>query len=255
MCVGVSGVGRQRELRARRVNGAELRARLAQRDGDVLGGVVVVNVAVPLAVDDDLDPRRARERDEHVVERGDAGGDPRGRLHRRAQRRRRPISIHKTTTMRARTTTMARLCLLATLSLSHALQAQTRHRTSLLQARTTALRAQADGPVVALTREQGKNGGLAAALEGVASVEIPAVAQTRTADMEAALDAALLFVDEAWDWVVITSPEAARTFGDAAARSGVSMMRDARSSRTSLTRRSTRMMRMTSAAAAEPLPI
>ena len=38
----------------------------------------------------------------------------------------------------------------------------------------------------------------------------------------------VLFVDEAWDWVVITSPEAARTFGDAAARSGVSMMRDAR---------------------------
>ena len=136
--------------------------------------------------------------------------------------------MHNATTMRARTTRMARLCLLATLSLSHALQAQTRHRTSLLQARTTALRAQADGPVVALTREQGKNGGLAAALEGVASVEIPAVAQTRTADMEAALDAALLFVDEAWDWVVITSPEAARTFGDAAARSGVSMMRDAR---------------------------
>ncbi|KAH8070084.1 hypothetical protein JL721_5306 [Aureococcus anophagefferens] len=88
--------------------------------------------------------------------------------------------------------------------------------------------AAADGPVVALTREQGKNDGLAAALEGVASVEIPAVAQTRTADMEAALDAALLFVDEAWDWVVITSPEAARTFGDAATRSGVSMMRDAR---------------------------
>ena len=136
--------------------------------------------------------------------------------------------MHNATAMRARTTTMARLCLLATLSLSHALQAQTRHRTSPLQARTTALRAQADGPVVALTREQGKNGGLAAALEGVASVEIPAVAQTRTADMEAALDAALLFVDEAWDWVVITSPEAARTFGDAAARSGVSMMRDAR---------------------------
>ena len=108
--------------------------------------------------------------------------------------------------MLARTTTMARLCLLSILSLSHALQAQTRHRTSPLQARTTALRAQADGPVVALTREQGKNGGLAAALEGVASVEIPAVAQTRTADMEAALDAALLFVDEAWDWVVITTP-------------------------------------------------
>ena len=50
---------------------------------------MVVNVAVPLAVDDDLDPRRARERDEHGVERGDAGRDPRGRLHRRAQRRRR----------------------------------------------------------------------------------------------------------------------------------------------------------------------
>ncbi|KAH8055095.1 hypothetical protein JL722_8520 [Aureococcus anophagefferens] len=78
--------------------------------------------------------------------------------------------------------------------------------------------AAADGPVVALTREQGKNDGLAAALEGVASVEIPAVAQTRTADMEAALDAALLFVDEAWDWVVITSPEAARTFGSARQR-------------------------------------
>ena len=88
-CGRRSGVGGQRELRARRVNCAELRARLTQRDRDVLGGVVVVNVAVPLAVDDDLDPRRARERDEHGVERGDAGRDPRGRLHRRAQRRRR----------------------------------------------------------------------------------------------------------------------------------------------------------------------
>ncbi|KAH8056814.1 hypothetical protein JL722_7026 [Aureococcus anophagefferens] len=44
--------------------------------------------------------------------------------------------------------------------------------------------------------------------------------------MEAALDAALLFVDEAWDWVVITSPEAARTFGDAT-HGRRSMMRDA----------------------------
>ena len=84
--------------------------------------------------------------------------------------------------------------------------------------------------VVALTREVGKNEGLGAALtsSGVAWREIPCVAQTRDEEMEAALDAALLFVDEPWDWVVITSPEAAKTFGDAARRSGVAMMRDAR---------------------------
>eukprot|EP00629_Pelagomonadales_sp_RCC1024_P016846 CAMPEP_0119292756 /NCGR_PEP_ID=MMETSP1329-20130426/44793_1 /TAXON_ID=114041 /ORGANISM="Genus nov. species nov., Strain RCC1024" /LENGTH=167 /DNA_ID=CAMNT_0007293605 /DNA_START=48 /DNA_END=548 /DNA_ORIENTATION=- len=86
-----------------------------------------------------------------------------------------------------------------------------------------------NAPVVALTREAGKNAGLAKALElagGVHALEVPCVAQTRTPAMETALDAALLFVNEPWDWVVVTSPEAARTFGDAAKRSGLFMMRD-----------------------------
>jgi len=83
--------------------------------------------------------------------------------------------------------------------------------------------------VVALTREQGKNAGLKRALEqDLRTVEVPCVETRRTAAMETALDAALLFVDEPWDWVVVTSPEAAKTFGDAALRSGLFMMRDPR---------------------------
>ncbi|KAJ8604777.1 hypothetical protein CTAYLR_001027 [Chrysophaeum taylorii] len=73
--------------------------------------------------------------------------------------------------------------------------------------------------VVALTREAGKNDGLRRELEadGLRTVEVPCVAQTRDAAMEAALDAAL---SSSWSWVVVTSPEAAKTLGDALDRSG-----------------------------------
>ena len=51
--------------------------RLAERDADVLGGVVVVDVQVALGLDRDVDARMARQQVEHVVEEADAGRDRR----------------------------------------------------------------------------------------------------------------------------------------------------------------------------------
>ena len=72
-----------------------------------------------------------------------------------------------------------------------------------------------DQIVVALTREAGKNGGLARALaeHHIETVEVPCVSTQRTPQMDALLDSALLFAEDPWDWVVVTSPEAAKTFG------------------------------------------
>ena len=49
--------------------------RLAERDADVLGGVVVVDVQVALGLHGDVDARVAREQVEHVIEEADAGRD------------------------------------------------------------------------------------------------------------------------------------------------------------------------------------
>ncbi len=47
--------------------------RLAERDADVLGGVVVVDMQVALGLDRDVDARVPRQQIEHVVEEADAG--------------------------------------------------------------------------------------------------------------------------------------------------------------------------------------
>ena len=49
--------------------------RLAERDADVLGGVVVVDVQVALGLHGDVDARVARQQVEHVIEEADAGRD------------------------------------------------------------------------------------------------------------------------------------------------------------------------------------
>ena len=87
-----------------------------------------------------------------------------------------------------------------------------------------------DQIVVALTREAGKNGGLARALaeHHIETVEVPCVSTQRTPQMDALLDSALLFAEDPWDWVVVTSPEAAKTFGAAVARAGLGATRDAK---------------------------
>ena len=51
--------------------------RLAERDADVLGGVVVVDVQVALGLDGQVDAGMARQQVEHVVEEADAGRDRR----------------------------------------------------------------------------------------------------------------------------------------------------------------------------------
>ena len=51
--------------------------RLAERDADVLGGVVVVDMQVALGLDREVDARMARQQVEHVVEEADAGRDRR----------------------------------------------------------------------------------------------------------------------------------------------------------------------------------
>ena len=79
----------------------------------------------------------------------------------------------------------------------------------------------ADGPApsVVLTREAGKNGKLAAALaqRGVPSLELPMV-RTAGGPDQRALPSALAPGPDApradWEWVVITSPEAASVFVD-----------------------------------------
>jgi hypothetical protein len=52
--------------------------RLAERDADILGGVVVIDVQIALGLDRDVDARVARQQVEHVIEEADAG------RHRRA---------------------------------------------------------------------------------------------------------------------------------------------------------------------------
>ena len=49
--------------------------RLAERDADILGGVVVVDVQVALGLDRHVDQGMARQLVEHVVEKADAGRD------------------------------------------------------------------------------------------------------------------------------------------------------------------------------------
>ena len=87
-----------------------------------------------------------------------------------------------------------------------------------------------DQIVVALTREAGKNGGLARALaeHHIETVEVPCVSTQRTPQMDALLESALLFAEDPWDWDVVTSPEAAKTFGAAVARAGLGATRDAK---------------------------
>lgn len=78
---------------------------------------------------------------------------------------------------------------------------------------------------VALTRELGKNTALLDELAEdtrIRAFEVPCVAQTRDADMDAALDAAL---ESSWSWVVVTSAEAARTLGAALQRTEASGLR------------------------------
>src|SRR6478672_3249393 len=47
--------------------------RLAERDADVLGGVVVIDVEIALGLDGQIDTRMARQQVEHVVEEADSG--------------------------------------------------------------------------------------------------------------------------------------------------------------------------------------
>ena len=54
--------------------------RLAERDADVLGGVVVVDVQIALGLDRNVDARVPRQEVEHVVEEADAGCNVRDTL-------------------------------------------------------------------------------------------------------------------------------------------------------------------------------
>jgi hypothetical protein len=51
--------------------------RLAERDADILGGVVVIDVQIALGLDRDVDARVPRQQVEHVIEEADAGRDRR----------------------------------------------------------------------------------------------------------------------------------------------------------------------------------
>ena len=51
--------------------------RLPERDADILGGVVVIDVQVALGLDREVDAGMARQEFEHVVEKADAGRDRR----------------------------------------------------------------------------------------------------------------------------------------------------------------------------------
>ena len=51
--------------------------RLPDRDADVFGGVVVIDVQVALGLDREVDARMARQKLEHVVEEADSGRDRR----------------------------------------------------------------------------------------------------------------------------------------------------------------------------------
>ena len=47
--------------------------RLAERDADILGGVMMIDVQVALGLDVEVDPRMPRQKVEHVIEEADAG--------------------------------------------------------------------------------------------------------------------------------------------------------------------------------------
>ena len=49
--------------------------RLAERDADILGGVVVVDVQVALGLHGEIDAGMPRQQVQHVVEEADSGGD------------------------------------------------------------------------------------------------------------------------------------------------------------------------------------
>ena len=49
--------------------------RLAERDADILGGVVMVDMQIALGLDRDVDARMPRQQIEHVIEEADAGRD------------------------------------------------------------------------------------------------------------------------------------------------------------------------------------
>ncbi|CAL5383677.1 unnamed protein product [Camellia sinensis] len=70
-------------------------------------------------------------------------------------------------------------------------------------------------PKVVVTRERGKNGKLINALEkhGINCLELPLIEHTRLPDLERL--SSLLSADNAFDWIVITSPEAGLVFLDA----------------------------------------
>eukprot|EP00884_Botryococcus_braunii_P001953 jgi/Botrbrau1/11759/Bobra.0195s0084.1 len=82
---------------------------------------------------------------------------------------------------------------------------------SSLQSPTAALELPTTAPQVVLTRERGKNDQLAAALaaRGVSTLELPLV-ETRTGPDQATLSVSLR--EETFEWVTITSPEAAAVF-------------------------------------------
>ncbi|GMP44161.1 hypothetical protein CsSME_00013220 [Camellia sinensis var. sinensis] len=74
-------------------------------------------------------------------------------------------------------------------------------------------------PKVVVTRERGKNGKLINALEkhGINCLELPLIEHTRLPDLERLSS---LLSDNAFDWIVITSPEAGLVFLDAWKASG-----------------------------------
>src|SRR4051794_33134036 len=64
---GVAGDARHRAKR--------LLYRLAERDADILSGVVVIDVEVAHGLDADVDPRMPRQQVQHMVEKADPGRD------------------------------------------------------------------------------------------------------------------------------------------------------------------------------------
>lgn len=67
-------------------------------------------------------------------------------------------------------------------------------------------------PLIALTREEGKNEKLRKALPSFATVELPCIAHADGPDLESLPER---LRDEKWDYVVVTSPEAAKVLAQA----------------------------------------
>jgi uroporphyrinogen-III synthase len=67
-------------------------------------------------------------------------------------------------------------------------------------------------PLIALTREEGKNGKLQQALSSFATVELPCIAHADGPDLNSLPEK---LRDESWDYVVVTSPEAAKVLAQA----------------------------------------